>query len=89
MVGAAGANLAVGDPLHDAAPPDTVARQDPAPSTQIQPGSLITVSLSLGPEPAPTNPPQVAPPEPPQVQPKPQPPGKGKKDKKGQNDDGD
>lgn len=54
--GVAGVNLAVSDPVYDPSiPSDMVARQVPDPSTAVQAGSLVTVSLSLGPEaPAPT-----------------------------------
>ena len=49
--GAAGVNVAVGDPVHDdVVPPDHVSGQVPAPSAPVQAGGLITVSLSLGPE---------------------------------------
>jgi hypothetical protein len=83
IAGAAGLNLAEGERMNDGTyPPDTVARQEPGPSAQLQPGSLITVSLSLGPAVEPT------PPPPAQVEPQPPPPQppKGKKGDKGKND---
>jgi hypothetical protein len=75
LAGQVGVNLAVGDPINSQDfLADTVAQQVPDPGTQIAPGSLITVSLSLGP---PTPQPQP---------PAPQPPGKGKKDDHGKKD---
>ncbi len=53
--GDAGLNLAQSDAIHNATyPVDTVAGQLPNPGTQIQANSLITVSLSIGPEATPT-----------------------------------
>jgi eukaryotic-like serine/threonine-protein kinase len=91
--GASGLNLAVADPVYDgAAPPDSVARQQPDAGARVQPSSLITVSLSLGPEPVPADTPAPAPsqvegqqpPPAPQAEPdKKEPPGQEKKkDKK-------
>jgi serine/threonine-protein kinase len=98
VAGDAGLNVAAVEPTYDGTyPPDTVARQVPDVGGEIAAGSVVTVSLSLGPEPPsePTAQPQVdeaAPPaeEQPAVEPQapapqvqPEPPGRGKKDKKG------
>lgn len=103
LAGAAGLNLSESDALHDKTyPPTTVAIQVPDPGAQVAAGSLLTVSLSLGPPPAP--PAQEPPPEgvpaqaapPPEQQPaaeaqsNPVPPeqseGKQDKDEKGNKD---
>ncbi len=57
--GDAGLNLAQADSIYSAAyPTDTVASQSPDPGAQIQANSLITVSLSIGPEATPTSTPR-------------------------------
>jgi hypothetical protein len=49
---AAGLSLAQGDTMYAAAfPKDTIARQQPEAGAEVQPGTIITVSLSLGAEP--------------------------------------
>ncbi len=51
IAGGAGLTLSEGDPVHDGTfAAGTVARQQPDPAVQLHAGSLITVSLSLGPE---------------------------------------
>ncbi len=85
VAGEAGLNISLGDPLYDSAfPIDAVARQEPDPGTQLQAGSLVTVSLSLGPEAQPTTPPQKAGPAPqppaPKVAPAPRSHGREKND---------
>jgi beta-lactam-binding protein with PASTA domain len=89
--GEAGLNLAVGDAVYDeTAPKDRVATQDPEAQASVSAGGLVTVTLSLGPEPQPTAPivapAQQAPTGPPPAAP----PGKGKKngDDKGKGKDG-
>jgi hypothetical protein len=89
IAGGAGLNLAVGDPLHNLeVAADRVAVQEPPPGTLITPGSLITVSLSLGPEATPTQPP---PPvvEEPSVQEPPAPPPEEREKKRGKKNDKD
>lgn len=57
--GDAGLNLAQADAIHTTSyPVDVVAGQLPLPGTQIQANSLITVSLSIGPEATPTSTPR-------------------------------
>lgn len=52
-------NLAQSDSIHSATyPADTVAGQLPGPGTQIEANSLITVSMSIGPEATPTSTPR-------------------------------
>jgi beta-lactam-binding protein with PASTA domain len=49
---AAGLNLAQAETLYNTAfPKDTIARQQPEAGVEVQPGAVITVSLSLGAEP--------------------------------------
>ena len=57
VAGSNSLNLSTGQPMHGAAPPNTVLSQQPAPGASIQSGELVTVSLSLGPEDTPTPPP--------------------------------
>jgi hypothetical protein len=63
---AAGLNLAQAETLYDTAfPKDTIARQQPEAGTQVQPGAVITISLSLGAEPPVALPEQTPQPQPP------------------------
>jgi serine/threonine-protein kinase len=80
----AGLQVEQGEPVHHPTyPPDTVAGQIPDPGTQVATGSVITVSLSLGPEP----PPAVEQQPPPQhAEPKPAERGKKQGEKKGKKD---
>lgn len=73
-----GLNLNRTDAIYNANfAPGTVARQIPDPGGQIQAGGIITVSLSLGPEPTPTSRPAQPVVVPPASQPKPHtPPGR-------------
>ncbi|HEX8221366.1 MAG TPA: PASTA domain-containing protein [Chloroflexia bacterium] len=87
-IGLAGLHLGTTEPVRDPnVAAGAVARQVPDPGTPLQPGSVVTITLSLGPEVA-TSPPQPAAQEP-AVQPNPQPPAPepkkeppGKKEKK-------
>jgi hypothetical protein len=90
----AGLNVAAVEPVYDGGfLPDTIAHQVPEPGAQVSVGSIITVSLSLGPEPKPTTP--VEAPEQPAVEQAPAPsesqpgPKKSKKEKKDDDDDDD
>jgi serine/threonine-protein kinase len=87
-IGLAGLHLGTTEPVRDPnVAPGAVARQVPDPGTPLQPGSVVTITLSLGPEVA-TSPPQPAAQEPavrPNPQPQPPEPKKeppGKKEKK-------
>jgi beta-lactam-binding protein with PASTA domain len=87
-IGLAGLQLGQTEPVRDpnfAA--NTVAWQVPDPGTPLQPGNVVTVTLSLGPEPTPVpQQPAVQPPEP-AAQPEPQDKRKDKDaDKQKEND---
>jgi beta-lactam-binding protein with PASTA domain len=100
LVGGAGLNLAAGPYINDATPRDMVAVQEPAPGTLLHAGQLVTVSLSLGPQPVkaePTavpvsqpavQPPEQAPVQQPKAQPPANPPGNGHKDEDKDKDKG-
>jgi hypothetical protein len=67
-VQAAGLKLAQADNLYDTAfPKDTIARQQPEAGAEVQPGAVITVSLSLGAEPPVALPERTPEPQPPIV----------------------
>ncbi|HET6313096.1 MAG TPA: PASTA domain-containing protein [Chloroflexia bacterium] len=83
-IGLAGLHLGTTEPVRDPAfEADTVARQVPDPGTPLQPGSVVTITLSLGPQIA-TSPPQPAADPNPQPQ---EPPDKEKKKDKDEDKD--
>lgn len=72
VIGFAGLSLRQAEPAFDGTfSADTVAQQVPGPTTPLPPGSPVTITLSLGPEPTPV---PVQPTQPPAAEPNPQPP---------------
>ncbi|HEY0070481.1 MAG TPA: PASTA domain-containing protein [Chloroflexia bacterium] len=79
-IGLAGLHLGQTDPVRDPNfGANTVVRQVPDPGTPLRPGDLVTVTLSLGPEPTAVRAQPAIQPNPQPQQPKPEPPDKKKK----------